>query len=617
MSTHRRRATILELQDICAESPTEVPLRSVNLKIRSGEIHTLVGDENSGKTSLVKLLSGTLQPSGGRILFNGKEVDISGPNKAKALGIETIYKQSRTFAEESVYESLFVGRWPGPTFIVSRRQMRSKALEVLHTFFPDRSFDLDEPTKNLSENVRGILDVAGSFCRPVQLFVVEELSKRLEGSQIETAKYLLAQHRQNGASVFLVSNSIQEIYNFSDRISVMSRGRIVRTRKVAGFEKLQLVHLLYSYLYDPKVLKRDDFELNYLQNFNESLIDAIPFPFLVIDRRGNVILVNRRLAELLDLKPRQCVNRSFADLLGLHDPHLQSVKSALAACETRTFYSVDTSVSRKSGPVVLSLLPVHDRDGAFLGTIFFFDLIFDYAHLETKIGDNRSFGRSSESIARVAHEMRNPLAIIGNYTKILKSCADGAQIRENAERIEKELKRLTDNVNSVLSDVQAHNEKNRRQLQVAAFLHGIAALLGQALSEKRVQLDILLKADGVLNVEAEHFKHIMLNLITNSIESMPDGGAIRISDSFIELNGGRYYMIDVSDNGKGIPEKDLPHIFEPFYSTKKTKEIRGLGLSICRDLLSRYEGLIRAESAVDHGSTFHVLFPESRLVCQS
>ena len=614
MSTHRRTPNILELQDISVESPTEVALRNVNLKIRTGEIHTLVGDEDSGKTTLVKLLSGTLLPSDGRIFFNGRQVRISGPDRAKALGIETIYKQFRSFAEESLYENLFVGRWPGPTFFISRRQMRIKAVQVLHTFFPDRIFDLNESTKNMGENVRNILDLAGSFCWPVKLFVVEELSKRLEGSQIEKVKYLLTQHRQNGASVLFVSNSIQEIHNFTDRISVMSGGRIIKTHKATGFDKLQLVHLIYSYLYNPKELTRDNFELSFLINFNESIIDTIPIPILVTDTKGNVILVNRRFTDALDVTPRQCVNRLFDELLELPEPQLKSVKTALVGRETKAFYSIETSLSRKSGPMVMNLVPLYDKDRAFLGTIFFFDLIFDYTGLEAKLGGVHKAGSYEKSVARVAHEIRNPLAIITNYIKILKDATNGQQIRENAERIEKELKRLKDNVNEILRDVQTESDENLQLLDVPVFIDGIRALVSQALTDRKVELNILLKKKIILNVDSEHFKHIILNLIINSLEAMPSGGTIRITDKNVESNGRRYYGIDVSDSGNGIEEKDLPYVFEPFFTTKKTKEIRGLGLSICRDLLARYDGSIAAESVVDHGSTFYICFPYTRVV---
>ena len=111
-----------------------------------------------------------------------------------------------------------------------------------------------------------------------------------------------------------------------------------------------------------------------------------------------------------------------------------------------------------------------------------------------------------------------------------------------------------------------------------------------------------------------HFKHIILILIRQSLEAMPSGGTIRITDKNVESNGRRYYGIDVSDSGNGIEEKDLPYVFEPFFTTKKTKEIRGLGLSICRDLLARYDGSIAAESVVDHGSTFYICFPYTRVV---
>jgi signal transduction histidine kinase len=103
---------------------------------------------------------------------------------------------------------------------------------------------------------------------------------------------------------------------------------------------------------------------------------------------------------------------------------------------------------------------------------------------------------------------------------------------------------------------------------------------------------------------------VLLNLIINSIDAMPEGGQLKLACYEKEHENDLYSVVEVEDTGIGIPEENLMHIFEPFYSTKKSNENRGLGLSLCKDLIDQYNGFIKVRSKLSTGTTFRIYLPK-------
>ena len=104
------------------------------------------------------------------------------------------------------------------------------------------------------------------------------------------------------------------------------------------------------------------------------------------------------------------------------------------------------------------------------------------------------------------------------------------------------------------------------------------------------------------------------NKVIDSIEAMPAGGCISIKDEKQKQKGHRYYILNFTDTGTGIKKGDIPRIFDPFFTLKHSDEIRGLGLSICNDIINIYNGFITVDSALHKGTTFHIFFPEDIVV---
>jgi signal transduction histidine kinase len=394
----------------------------------------------------------------------------------------------------------------------------------------------------------------------------------------------------------------------------MKTGEIIKTYQITNFDKIQLVQLTYSQLYNRKELERSNFELFYLKNFDEGILNNIPMALLVTDTRGNIIFANKWFSNLFKVDPEQFMSQHFNQLLRLSDEHLTVINKGMSSAEVKRIYFQDEAILISNNKVVLDLIPFYDQDNSFLGTIFLFSDLFESVNLEMKIQNIKKMRLLNKSVAGLAHEFRNPLAIISNFLKIIKNTDSFDRIRENTDRIEKEVNRLKEVINNYLKIDHSYMNEQRDYIEVKAFLEDIVNLILPAVKEKNINFEIALNIDAALKIEPDLFKQVVMNLIMNSIEAMSTGGCITIKDEKQQVNGHNYYILNFSDTGIGIKKEDIPRIFEPFFTLKQSDEIRGIGLSICNDIINIYNGFITVDSVWHEGTTFHIYIPANVVV---
>ena len=214
----------------------------------------------------------------------------------------------------------------------------------------------------------------------------------------------------------------------------------------------------------------------------------------------------------------------------------------------------------------------------------------------------------------VAHELRAPVAAIQSYLRLI---LDGYIAQEDQakylERAEKRAQAQLELVNDLLDlarlqdpDVKVETETVHLDQVLTEVLEAMA---GQA-QEKEIQVEVEVEPDlPPLNVNARHAKQLWTNLVSNAIKYTPDGGHVGVT---FKQEGERLTGI-VADTGIGIPEDELPLIFEDFYRSKAAKAHTqmgtGLGLSIVKRILEAYGGTIDVTSVVDQGTTFTFQLP--------
>jgi two-component system, OmpR family, sensor kinase len=234
------------------------------------------------------------------------------------------------------------------------------------------------------------------------------------------------------------------------------------------------------------------------------------------------------------------------------------------------------------------------------------------SRLETLFNTQRRF------MADVGHELRTPLTVIKGNVALMRRF--GSLDEESLSSIESEVDRLTRMVGDILLLAQAESGKlplDRRVIELDTLLLEAMQQM-RILARDRLQLR-LGDIDQVLVCgDQDRLKQVMVNLIGNAIGYTPQGGEVVVS---LGKSAGKARIV-VSDNGPGIPEEDLPHIFERFYRAEKSRTRSrdgkgfGLGLSIAYWIVRNHEGAIDVDSKVGRGTTFTVWLPLAEEPCQ-
>ena len=213
--------------------------------------------------------------------------------------------------------------------------------------------------------------------------------------------------------------------------------------------------------------------------------------------------------------------------------------------------------------------------------------------------------------ASVAHEFNNILTTIINYAKLALRPRAGDPDRVQAlEKILKSGQRAALIINSMLGFAR-NNTSLRQPTDLVALVEELLLLVDKDMSKHQIQIEKRYQGRPQAPVIPAQIEQVILNLILNARQAMPNGGRLRVEVR--ENPDAQMVEIRISDTGVGIPPDQLRLIFEPFYTTKEPDEQghggTGLGLSVCRQIIEQHQGRIRVESLVGKGSTFTIKLP--------
>jgi len=233
--------------------------------------------------------------------------------------------------------------------------------------------------------------------------------------------------------------------------------------------------------------------------------------------------------------------------------------------------------------------------------------ISDRKRLESQLIQSEKMAAIGQLAAGIAHEIRNPLGIITNALYDLGEVVDTTkpEVQEDLRIAKEEMARVQEIINNLL-EFSHESRAELESVDINDLLRKTLQLMNKSLqnSEVRVLTDFGPLTRCVANQNA--LRQIFLNLITNAVQAMPNGGELRVRTAV--LDGGRI-QLEVRDTGVGIPPEHLQDIFNPFFTTKAPGQGTGLGLSVVHSVVKRYRGEIQVHSQLNTGTTFTIEFP--------
>jgi two-component system sensor histidine kinase PilS (NtrC family) len=356
-------------------------------------------------------------------------------------------------------------------------------------------------------------------------------------------------------------------------------------------------------------LERASSEIADLQAFNQHVIDSLTSGLATTDLEGRILTFNRA-AEIITGHPAIAViGRRFEEVLDLPPNVAADLITPIGAARGRR---IETSYRTGDGRQIelgFTAAFLH-TPGGNAGLLFSFQDVTDIKRLERDARLQQRLAAVGEMAAGIAHEIRNPLASMSGSIQILRQelplSEEQAQLMDIVLR---ESERLNDTIRSFLAYARPQRFSITR-LDIRRVLNDTALLLrNSAEVHEGPVIDVLVPTSEVcFEADENQIRQIVWNLATNGLRAMKDAGRLRLGARVESGSGGlESVVLEVSDEGVGIPAEELDAIFQPFRGTF-TKGT-GLGLAIVHRIVSDYGGEIQVSSTPGHGTMVSVKLP--------
>ena len=234
----------LEVRDIEKSFPGVRALSGVSFDVRAGEVHALLGENGAGKSTLIKIMSGVVQPDKGAILVDGVVTRLAGPDDARRAGVATIYQELLLFPELSVAENIFLGHAPKGRFgRIDLTAMRKRARALIASLEID-DLDADEMVGRLSVGNRQRVEILRALSHEARVLIMDEPTAALTEADVRRLFDIVRRLRARGVGVVYISHRMDEIFEISDRVTVLRDGAFISTTQTSETNSGALVEMM-------------------------------------------------------------------------------------------------------------------------------------------------------------------------------------------------------------------------------------------------------------------------------------------------------------------------------------------------------------------------------------
>ena len=339
-----------------------------------------------------------------------------------------------------------------------------------------------------------------------------------------------------------------------------------------------------------------------LEAFRDLVFDCVGTGLIVLDTEHRVTGVNRAALEITG-RDADSIKGMRWDDAGVEELKLAALGPALEAGPVRG-ESVITRPDGSRVPVLVTFSILRSALGARVGTVAAYEDLSTLRRMEERMRQADRLASLGRMSANIAHELRNPLA---SLTGAIEALGSGTTLgNEERDRLTGIVLRESDRLNGIISDFLTYARPaplDRVRVDVTALIEEVLLLLQHGRMPPDLKLVRAFPEALVADLDGRQLRQALWNLVLNAAQAMPSGGELAVSAGI----DGATLSIGVTDTGAGIPSSALPHVFEPFFSTKSGGS--GLGLALVDRITRDHGGEVLVESTPGVGTTVTLRIP--------
>ncbi|HSA99219.1 MAG TPA: sugar ABC transporter ATP-binding protein [Anaerolineales bacterium] len=231
---------ILTLRDISKAFPGVNALENVDFSLKRGEIHALVGENGAGKSTLIKIMTGVEHPDSGSIELDGKLVQVRSPQHSQEIGISTVYQEVNLCTNLSIAENIMLGHEPRRFGSLDWKKMNSLANQAMKRL--DIDMDVTQPLGNVSVAIQQMVAIARSLeITSAKILILDEPTSSLDVNEVNRLFDVMQKLKSEGIGIVFITHFIDQVYQVSDRITVLRNGKLVGTYSTASLQRVELI----------------------------------------------------------------------------------------------------------------------------------------------------------------------------------------------------------------------------------------------------------------------------------------------------------------------------------------------------------------------------------------
>ena len=295
---------VLEMENISKEFPGVKALDNVQLKLRPGTVHALMGENGAGKSTLMKCLFGIYEKDSGKILLDGVEVNFKSTKEALENGVSMVHQELNQVLQRNVLDNIWLGRYPMKKFFVDEKKMYNDTINI----FKDLDIKVD-PRKKVADlpiAERQMIEIAKAVSYKSKVIVMDEPTSSLTEKEVEHLFKIIKKLKESGVGIVYISHKMEEIKMISDEITILRDGKWISTNDVSKISTEQIISMMVGRDLTERFPKKDNkakemiLQVKNLTALNQPSIQDVSFELYKGEILGIAGLVGSKRTEIVE-----------------------------------------------------------------------------------------------------------------------------------------------------------------------------------------------------------------------------------------------------------------------------------------------------------------------------